>query len=217
MMVVAPVGGRVVSFGMLVGQAQTRSVIIADAVTDALASYRLQAFPTDPGSPWKVSSAFFARLVSKAVGFATETGAPSGYSFTSAEVAAAFVRRGYTISDLNPFTRQPLAISTVPVVDLPVMLAPSVEIPAPPAAPVIYLPGQPPLEPAPIRYQTVTVPGPPAVPPMPVIIEQVPSPLQREPSVGVPAISPPAEVRPASGTKWLLAAGLAAVLLSRAA
>jgi len=214
-MVLSPVGRGVAKLGVLLGQGQSRSGVIAKGITDALASYRLQTYPADPQSPWRVSTAFFERLLTKAVGFAAIIGEPSGYTFTRAEVAAAIVDRGYTISDLNPFTRQPLAVSPVPVVEIPAFLAPAVQIPASPAAPVIYLPSLP-LEPAPIRYQTVTVPGPPAVSPMPVIIEQVPSPL-REAPIGVPAISPPADGRPGSGTKWLLAAGLAAVLFSRAA
>lgn len=215
-MVFSPVGRGVVNWGVLLGQAESRAGVIAQGITDALASYRLQTYPTDPQTPWKASTAFFERLLTRAVGFATQIGAPSGYVFTRAEVAAAIVDRGYTISDLNPFTRQPLAISPAAVVEIPALLAPVVEIPAPPSAPVIYLP-PPPLEPAPIRYVTVTVPGPPAVSPMPVIVEQIPSALLPEATVGVPAVTPPVDDRPPSGTKWLLAAGLAAVLLSRAA
>lgn len=202
------------------GQAPTttpeRATIIEDAVRATLQSFRMTVHPT---GYWNITQEMFQRLSEAAYRRACEVGNRLGYTISYEEVSQAVRERngGYKVSDLNPLTRQPLAISPAPVVELPAMLAPSVQIPAPPPAPVMYLPPPPPVEPAPIRYQTVRVPGAPAVSPLPVIIEQIPSPLLPGATIGVPAVSPPAEVRPASGTKWLLVAGLAAVLLSRAA
>jgi hypothetical protein len=62
---------------------------------------------------------FVPKLVSKALGFATETGAPSGYSFTSAEVAGGYCGAGvyhFRSESLHP---APLAISPAAVTQIP--------------------------------------------------------------------------------------------------
>lgn len=149
MVVIAPVG-RFGSFGLDLGQ-QNRSEIIAEAITNALSSYRLQTFPLNPENPWRIPGVNFTELVDRALDYSNDVGSVYEFSYSRQEIAAALIARGYVISEISPFTLLPIER---------------------PIEPLIYLPEAPP---ATIRTVTVTIQPPvpaiiqPPAPPAPVI------------------------------------------------
>ncbi|KKK73640.1 hypothetical protein LCGC14_2891800, partial [marine sediment metagenome] len=89
MIVITPMSG----FGLAgLSLGQSRSAMMEEAITQSLTAYRLRPFPTSPENPWKLGATNFAKLVNKAL----DVGLTSGFSYSSQEIAAALVARGYT-------------------------------------------------------------------------------------------------------------------------
>lgn len=189
----------------------TRATVIQDAVSSALRTSGLTVFPS---GVWNIPQTTLKRVTDRAYIAAQAAGYSVGYS----AVESAVLERGYRVSELDPFTRQPITI-TAPVVlpATPPPLPPVIQIPQPPPQPVMIVPQSPAIQRVtvtmPQQFAPVPVAPLPLPPPEPVTIwTQAQQPVIRIPA---PPAQPEAEAKPKTGL--IVAAAFAVVALSRIA
>lgn len=199
---------QIQSMGQLPVNGTDREGIIQEAVSHALEISGMFVYPS---GVWNVGEATLQRVSDRAYNAAREAGTRQGYEFSYAEMRDAVLSRGYKVSTINPFTRQPITISRPEVLPITVPLAPAIQ--PPPPQPVIILPARSP------ALRRVTVPVLPLSPigvrpalPEPITIRT----MSQQPVIRIPAPAGEEETAPRSKSGLLIAAA-AVLILSRSA